>query len=148
MSYYMRDPATMKKTATVRGRPRTSNLTRKEQLRQAKQAQRQREREAGLVKLELSLPAEQAQRLRVAANSNRFYQELDKFLQDAVVDIDKWPVLNELAWNRSDRWIPAEEALALYERNWRFVDPERLTDEEARFIDRLKHRFGEGVLNA
>jgi len=50
---------------------------------------------------------------------------LDQFLQDVVLDINQWPVLRELACNRADPWIPAEDALALYERNWRFVDPVR-----------------------
>jgi hypothetical protein len=59
----------------------------------------------------------------------------------------EWPTLRSLAWNRSDRWIPAEEALALYERNWRFVEPTRLNQEEADLIDRLKNHFGGGVLN-
>ena len=138
----------MKNSATARGRPKISALTRKEQLRQAKRAQRQRERQAGLVTLELCLPIEQAQQLRVAANNPGFHQALDKFIQDLVVDIEHWPVLNELAWNRTDRWIPAEEALALYERNWRFVEPQQLTRAEADFIDRLKNQFGNGVLNA
>lgn len=137
----------MKKTATGRGRPRTSPLTRTEQLRVAKRAQRQRERRAGLTTVELRLPASQAERLRVAANLPRFKPALDQFLQDMVIDIDQWPSLRELAWNRADRWIPAEEALALYERNWRFVDSKQLTQAESEMIDHLKHRFGGGMLN-
>ncbi len=46
----------MKKTTIGRGRPRTSLLTRTEQLRAAKRAQRQRERRAGLATIELRLP--------------------------------------------------------------------------------------------
>jgi len=69
------------------------------------------------------------------------------FLQEIVLDIEQWPSLRELAWNRTDRWIPAEEALALYERNWRFVDPQQLTQTEAELIDNLKQRFGDGMLN-
>ena len=132
----------------IRGRPRTSPLTRAEQLRAAKRAQRQRARGAGLTEIQLRLPSNEAARLRAAANAPRFPQALDQFLQDVVVDIDQWPKLRELAWNRADRWIPAEEALALYERNWRFVQPDELTTEEATLIDRLKLRFGGGVLNA
>ena len=137
----------MKKTATGRGRPRTSQLTRSEQLRAAKRAQRKRERRAGLTTVELRLPAFQAERLRVAANTPGFKLALDQFLQDMVLDIDQWPSLRELAWNRADHWIPADEALALYERNWRFVDLQQLTQAESELIDHLKHRFGGGMLN-
>ena len=86
--------------------------------------------------------------MRAAANAPRFPEALDRFLQDVVVDIQQWPRLRELAWNRADRWVPAEEALGLYERNWRFVQPGELTTEEAALIDRLKKQFGGGVLNA
>jgi hypothetical protein len=137
----------MKKTTEGRGRPRTSPLPRAEQLRAAKRAQRQRERNAGLTTVELRLPAAQAERFRVAAGLPRFKAALDQFLQDIVLDIEQWPGLRELAWNRVDRWIPADEALALYERNWRFVDPQQLTQAESELIDHLKRRFGGGVLN-
>lgn len=137
----------MKKPATTGGRPRTSPLTRAEQLRAAKRAQRRRQRRAGQVTVELRLPTEQAGRLRAAVNRPQFGQALERFLQEEVLDINEWPTLRELAWNRADQWIPAEDALALYERNWRLVEPERLTQAEANLIDQLKHRFGGGVLN-
>jgi len=38
------------------------------------------------------------------------------------------------------------EALALYEANWRFVDPARLSKEERALIDRLVTNVGRGVL--
>ena len=131
----------------ARGRPRTSPLTRAEQLRVAKRAQRKRQRRAGLGTIELRLPAAQAARLRVAAPTTGFESQLQQFLEEMVVDINQWPALSELAWNRTDRWIPAEEAFALYERNWRLVDQAGLTKDETDLIDRLKHRFGGGMLN-
>lgn len=137
----------MKKTVKMRGRPKTSPLTRAEQLRAAKGAQRQRERRAGLTTVELRVPADQAARLRAAMNARGFRQALGRFLHDEVLDTGQWPTLRALAWNRADRWIPAAEALALYERNWRFVEPARLSREEAALIDELKNRFGKGVLN-
>jgi hypothetical protein len=97
--------------------------------------------------VELRLPIEQAERLRAAVNAPRFRTALDAFLRDEVLDLDAWPRLRELAWNRADRWIPAEEALALYERNWRFVEPAGLAKEEANLVERLKNRHGGGVLN-
>lgn len=137
----------MIKPLKIRGRPRTSALTRVEQIRAAKRAQREREREAGIVAVELRLPLDQAERLRVAAATVRFKSALNDFLEDVVLDINEWPKLRELAWNRADRWMPAEDAMAIYERNWRFVKPAELTKAEAALIDRLKHRYGGGVLN-
>lgn len=137
----------MNKTLKIRGRPRTSALTRVEQIRAAKRAQREREREAGIVAVELRLPLDQAERLRAAVATVRFKTALNDFLEDVVLDINAWPKLRELAWNRADRWMPAEDALAIYERNWRFVEPAELTRAEAALIDRLKHRYGGGVLN-
>lgn len=137
----------MGKKSAAPGRPKTSPLTRTEQLREAKRAQRRRQRAAGVTTIELRLPAEQAERLRAVAHTPHFQQTFDRFLQDQVLDINAWPALRELAWNRADRWIPAKDALALYERNWRFVEPERLTQAEADLIDSLKQRFGGGVLN-
>ena len=138
----------MKIHKPTRGRPRRSPHPRAEQLRLAKRAQRRRERRAGLTHVQLKLPAAEAERLRAAASSPHFAKALDEFLQDVVLEIERWPQLRELTWNRADRWIPAEEALALYERNWRFVEPERLQKDEANLIDRLKRRFGSGLLNA
>jgi len=138
----------MTQAKKTRGRPRTSPLSRKEQIRHAKRAQRERQRAAGVAEVHLRLTADDAERLRVASSAPHFKAALGAFLDEAVLDIRQWPALQELAWNRADRWIAAEDAFALYERNWRFVDHARLTPEEARLVDRLKDRFGGGVLNA
>lgn len=97
--------------------------------------------------IELRLPADNGARLRAAKNTRGFERAFNRFLEDQVLEIGQWPTLRELAWNRADRWIPAEEALALYERNWRFVEEDRLTPQEAELIDRLKNQFGKGMLN-
>lgn len=131
-----------------RGRPRSSPLTRAEQLRASKRAQRLRERKAGLAEVTLKLPGDEAERLRAAASAPGFREALAGFLGERVLALDDWPVLRELAWNRADRWIPAAEALALYERNWRHVDPKRIGREEAALVERLKARHGSGLLNA
>src|SRR5258705_13625684 len=102
----------MKKPA--RGRPRTSSLTRPEQLRAAKRAQRQRSRGAGLTEIQLRLATDEAARLRAAASAPHFRKELDRFLQAIVVEMNQWPTLRELAWNREVSWIPAEEAGDIY----------------------------------
>ncbi len=61
----------------------------------------------------------------------------------------KFPQLNILCWNRpAGAVLDGPEALALYERNWRFVDPDALEPEEARLIDILAARYGKGMLLA
>ena len=130
-----------------RGRPRTSKLTRAEQLRNAKRTQRARAKQAGIAAVQIALEAGQAERFRAAAASPRFRTELARLIDAMAVDRTAWPVLKELTWNRADRWIPADEALALYERNWRHVDTERIGKDEARMIARLTERFGGGSFN-
>ena len=61
----------------------------------------------------------------------------------------EFPELRLLVWNRDPaRPIAAEEVFALYERNWRFVDTQRLTEKERRLIDELAEAFGHGRLLA
>lgn len=131
-----------------RGRPRTNPLPRNEQLRLAKRAQRARERAAGLALCQIKLSKPTSERLRCAMMLPGFEGELVRFLEEALVDVRQYPELALLCWNRSDRFVPAREALALYERNWRFVDQARLTARERTLIDGLAQRFGNGVLNA
>jgi hypothetical protein len=136
-----------RKPAKRPGRPRTSKLSRAEQLRLAKQRQRLRERAAGIRKLELPVPAADAERLRVAMADRGFREAAMALVGQYVVDIQEWPALRELAWNRADRWIPAAEAFALYERNWRHIDRDALGERERAFIAQLAERFGGGHLN-
>jgi hypothetical protein len=59
----------------------------------------------------------------------------------------EFPELKALVWNRDPACgIPAQEAFALYERNWRFVDRNRLSKHEARLIEDLARVFGHGRL--
>lgn len=67
-------------------------------------------------------------------------------VNEDVIHIDDYPQLKLLAWNRAVRDITGDEALALYERNWRFVDTETLTEAEAALIARLIRQYGNGVL--
>ncbi len=65
------------------------------------------------------------------------------------IQANKYPQLHDLCWNRpDDAVLDGPEALALYERNWRFVDHEALEPEEARLIDILVARYGCGMLLA
>ena len=62
--------------------------------------------------------------------------------------IADYPQLQLIAWNRrQDDLIEEDEALALYERNWGYVDPAALTDKEKQLIDRLVIQYGNGVLH-
>jgi len=127
---------------------RATSPARREQLRLAKRAQRERERHSGLAQVQLRLPRKLADKLTAAARQEGFADLLDRALDEALVNIADYPALHEIAWNRSDPWIAAHDALRLYERNWRFVDAGRLDPRERALIERLSARFGGGPLDA
>lgn len=131
-----------------RGRPRTNPLPRREQLRLAKRAQRRREHEADVVEARLKLPARVAEKLAVARNGKGFVERLEAALDSLLVRVGDYPQLCDIAWSRRDQLIPAREAFQLYERNWRFVDPARLTSNERQLIERLEVEYGNGGVNA
>lgn len=68
-------------------------------------------------------------------------------MDNDIITIDDYPELALLAWNRRERTIEGSEALDLYEANWRFVDPSRMTDRERQLVDRLVREYGHGVLH-
>jgi hypothetical protein len=129
----------------MRGRPKKSELTRREQLRHAKRAQRVRQRRANVVEVQLALPAGVAAKLAAARRAPRFVQQLDGALDRLVVRLADYP---HLAWNRVDEFIPASDAFKLYERNWRLLDPSALEHSERALIERLKTELGNGEINA
>lgn len=57
-----------------------------------------------------------------------------------------YPQLRQLAWHRHEGTLTGEEALALYERNWRHVDRTALTPAERELIAHLVKRHGKGAL--
>ncbi len=130
-----------------RGRPRTSALTRAEQLRRAKRAQRERARARGLVHYQIALPRAEAERFKAAMRQADFTQRLKAFLEETVIAVDDYANLMTLCWNRRARFLGAEEAFRLYERNWRHVDRINITEAERTLIARLAEQFGNGVLN-
>lgn len=129
------------------GRPRTSHMTRAEQLRLAKRAQRAREREAGLVIARLKLPVALAERLAFAGRQEGFETAFSVFLRAETIEIADYPQLKLLCWNRRGRFVSAREAWELYERNWRFVERDQLEAPEQELIGMLAARFGRGVMN-
>ena len=124
------------------GRPRVSRLSRAEQLREAKRAQRSRDRDAGLGEVYLKLPEALAERLTFVARQSGFQAVLAKFLDDEAIEIADFPQLQLLCWSRHGKFITAEDAWSLFERNRRFVDVAALTPEELRLLERLSRRFG------
>jgi hypothetical protein len=52
---------------------------------------------------------------------------MTKPTQIEMINVDEYPELALLAWNRLVRHIRAEDAFSLYEDNWRFIVPEKLT---------------------
>ena len=59
----------------------------------------------------------------------------------------RYAELARLAWNRDvSHPITGEEALGLYEANWRHIEVTSLSDEERMLIKALADRFGGGHL--
>lgn len=123
-------------------------MSRREQLRSAKRAQRARQRQANIVEVQLPLPADVAAKLAAARRAPHFVALLDAALDRLVVPLSDYPQLRDLAWNRTEDLIPAKEAFQLYERNWRLLDHAKLDDRERQLIERLKAEFGHGEINA
>ncbi len=65
----------------------------------------------------------------------------------AMIELARYPNLRLLAWQLHTDRIDEAEAFALYEREWRHVDVERLCPEERRLIRYLADKYGHGVLN-
>ena len=61
--------------------------------------------------------------------------------------VANYPQLRQLCWNRpANTVLDGDEALAVYERNWRFVDESALDADERALIARLVAQHGNGVL--
>ncbi len=61
------------------------------------------------------------------------------------VRVNQYPQLRRLCWNRpDDAVVDGETALALYERNWRFVDRDAITPREQKLLNRLVAVHGNG----
>ena len=58
-----------------------------------------------------------------------------------------YPMLREVAWSTDDEAeLTPHEAFALYERNWRHIDPEAMDRRERDLVERLTKTVGKGVL--
>ncbi len=63
------------------------------------------------------------------------------------VEIARFPALRLLAWQLHQERMSEPDVLALYEREWRHLDPDRLDPHERALIERLVRTYGHGVLN-
>jgi hypothetical protein len=93
----------------------------------------------------LTVPRGLAAKLYQAHRQPGFPEQLDRLLDGLVVRLADYPMLKELAWGLHDEYLPAREAFALYERNWRYVDRARLADPEKTLIRHLTDGFGGGI---
>lgn len=64
-----------------------------------------------------------------------------------MLKLDDYPELKLIAWHVNVPEIDEEDAFAIYERNWRYIDRERLSDCERALIEKLTGQFGRGVMN-
>lgn len=83
--------------------------------------------------------------------SRRLYwlsaDDLEPSGDDMTINVNDYPQLRQLCWNRPDRAVvDGRTALALYERNWRFVDHDAFTPREQELLDRLVADYGNGHL--
>lgn len=77
-----------------------------------------------------------------------FLRQLHAFLRHELLLVEEYPALKLLCWNRRTPYVTRRDALALYERNWRFVDLTTTPDTERQLIDDLAQEFGSGLINA
>jgi hypothetical protein len=68
----------------------------------------------------------------------------DQATLDTLVVAD-YPALKELCWNYHLPTITSDGALCKYERNWRSVDKNSLTEKERELIAHLTATVGKGV---
>lgn len=66
-----------------------------------------------------------------------------------IVEVRHFPQLRLLCWSRpEDAVLDGVSALALYERNWRFVDLDVMTVDEQVLLDQLIAEYGGGCFLA
>ena len=121
---------------------------RAQQIRAAKQRQRERDRAAGWELYQVKLPADLRDRLKAGMRETHFVHRLHAFLRQELLRVDDYPSLKLLCWNRRGSYLTRPDAFALYERNWRFVDLASTPESERALIDELAREFGSGLINA
>ena len=74
--------------------------------------------------------------------------QLQPHQADDLIDLALYPSLRLLCWNLATPRIARRDAFAIYERNWRWIDPADTPAHERAFIDSLAEEFGGGLINA
>ncbi len=64
------------------------------------------------------------------------------------IRIGDYPELRLIAWTfTEDTLLTEEEIFGIYERNWDYVQTDKICAEEQNFIDRLTVKYGNGIMN-
>lgn len=121
--------------------------TRREQLRLAKQRQRERDKQRGMAIYQLRLPRELAEKLKAGARHTDFTDALSAFIDREIIHMDDYENLRLITWNRALRFTTRADAFRLYESNWRHVDTNTMGPHEHELIRELAMEFGNGVLH-
>ena len=65
-----------------------------------------------------------------------------------MIALDQCPQLRLLLWNRARPiMLEEEDAFSLYERSWRFIEPEKFSESESEIFHYLLKKYGKGALN-
>ncbi|EBH0783075.1 hypothetical protein FJ875_23075 [Salmonella enterica] len=65
-----------------------------------------------------------------------------------MIRIADYPQLRDAAWYIAENaQFTDEEALAFYERNWKYIEEDKLQPDELALINRLVKEVGHGILN-
>ncbi len=124
------------------------NAVRAEQLRDAKQRQRARDKSEGLGFYQVKLPLDLIRKLKAGMSTETFPSRLASFIDEELIEPEKYKALKLLCWNRNNDFVTRQEAFQIYERNWRHIDENDLDHIERALLSNLKNEFGHGVINA
>lgn len=61
-----------------------------------------------------------------------------------MVDRTRYPELDHILWDFHAKFIAPDFAFDIYERRWKYVDPNALKAEEQQLIERLTQEYGKG----
>lgn len=63
----------------------------------------------------------------------------------SLIDRRCFAELDLILWDRSEHFIPADEAFYAYEVRWRYVDQAKLKENELALISQLTKEIGKGM---
>lgn len=69
-------------------------------------------------------------------------------MRQNMIKLANYPALKSLCWSQHSECMSRRHAFSIYERNWRFVEVDKLAADELMIIEELKIEYGNGVLNA